>query len=801
MNSLQTYLSRIRRHLWLVLAITVVATVGAVVYTMRQPTTYTARSTLTTASQNRSPDQDAYLAEAFAQYFNKASYQERIRALAQVPNDVRVSALTGATSPILYIQAAGPDPGLASRLAAQVADRFREDVQANTNASRDEELAGIEKRIKDKQALLRQVRGDSDERALILSEILDLQRQANDMRDNTANQLVNLQRDAGVSAHQPSPILNGLLGFAGGLALGSAAALAFAALRNRIATPDDVRSLLGLPTLAVLDGARRDDDRSRAQRLESLAAVIGLSDLPRPATLAITTPRRSSLTSHIAEGIVYYQALQGTRTLLVRADLRGASAKAASDEATVASLLAGISDRPPRPMEIAIGTAEILVLPAGMPSTADPFALFAPEAFHALLRDLEGLADLIVIEAPPVNEAAEGQIICAAADQTVLVVETGRTRGSEGSRACESLTQVGASMLGAVLGRPVQQNAQAEPFSTLPVVGTGRRPLPTQPSDVTPPARQPSVEGGGAGDEDAPPPMMSPGARTEEIDFAPTVALVESEGAAAPTSASVPPDAMVSRPVRSPRSSTARDHVGNHDDKRADTEPMAALKGTGEGAPIVEEARDQPAEPAMADRALQPQPAEGASAGQYLLYSDTLLVTDQAGSEPPNPFITFEVVSDWGAAEPPAADEAPAGEGKGPAADGARQPVKVRGRRRARRPPAKVRRPAAGEAPAGEGEEPAAGEALAAQRDGPVSEEALAAKGDGTASEEASAVEGDDSAAEGDVSVSEEGSAAEGDAPAPVAPDLDTAPTLASATPLVAAMPRSMSPKTSQRSR
>jgi hypothetical protein len=115
MNSLQTYLNRIRRYAWLVLAITLIATLGAIVYTVRQPTTYTARSTLTTASQNRSPDQDAYLAEAFAQYFNKASYQERIRGLAQVPKDVGVSALTGATSPILYIQATGPDPKVASR--------------------------------------------------------------------------------------------------------------------------------------------------------------------------------------------------------------------------------------------------------------------------------------------------------------------------------------------------------------------------------------------------------------------------------------------------------------------------------------------------------------------------------------------------------------------------------------------------------------------------------------------------------------------------------------------------------------
>jgi Mrp family chromosome partitioning ATPase/capsular polysaccharide biosynthesis protein len=533
MNSLQTYINRIWRHWWLVLVITVVATVGALLYTVAQPTTYTARSTLTTASENRSPDQDAYLAEGYAQYFNKESYQQRIRTLVQVPEDIEVTALTGATSPILYIEATGPDPAVASRVVAQVAQRFAGDVQGGATASRDEEIARIDRRIKDMQALLNRAKGENDQRALILSEIFDLQRRANDLRDSTTNQLIDLQRDAGVSAQEPSLIFNGLLGFAGGLALGCAAALALTVLRNRITTPDDVRRLLGLPTLAVLDEPRRRrrDDKARAERLESLAAVVSLADLPRPATLTITAPRRTSLTTQVAEGIVYYEALQGTRTLLVRADLRGAGTDAANQETTVAGLLGGISARPLAPMEIAIGTAELLVVPAGMPLTSDPFALFAPARFDALLRNLSGLADLIVIEAPPVNEAAESQIICAVADQTVLVVEERKTRGSDGSRACELLTQVGASMLGAVLGRPARKNGHAEPFSIM---------------------RDLLAESGGANEEDASPQArVSPPPWTDETDSAPPVPLAESTVAATPESTSTASDVIDAPFIRS----------------------------------------------------------------------------------------------------------------------------------------------------------------------------------------------------------------------------------------------------------
>jgi succinoglycan biosynthesis transport protein ExoP len=642
MNSLQTYLDRIQRYRWLVLFTTVAATLGAFLYTVGQPTVYTARSTLTTASENRSPDQDAYLAEAFAQYFNKESYQERIRALAQVPKDFEVKALTGATSPILYIEAIGPDPAVASTVAARVAQRFPDDVQAIPNAARNEEITKIEERIKDKQALLNQLKSDSDQRVLILSEISDLQQQANDLRDNTTNQLVDLQRDAGVSAHQPSLVLNGLLGFAGGVALGCAAALALAVLRNRITTPDDVRRVLGQPTLAVLDVARQNDAQIWVKRLESLAAIVSLSDLPRPATLAITSPRRTSLTSHVAEGIVYYEALQGTRTLLVRADLRAANTDVTTHESTVAGLLAGISTGPPKPMEIAIGSAEMLVLPSGVPLTADPFALFAPAQFDTLLRQLSGLADLIVIEAPPVNEAAESQIICAAADQTVLVMEERVTRGSEATRACELLTPVGASMLGAVLGRPVRRKERDEPFSTLPLAEMVH-PLPTQSSDHPTVSGAESVDSGpeslvkiGGGEQDTVPEAegTSPQAEIDEIDSAPAAILAESAAEPAPASTSAAPDAIVAPPTHSEMddddsvtfaraqgnrkvnadhtwplypSSGAQDHWGGEDDEGSDTELTATQKDTGEQASVVEEMFHRPTAAGMADPALQPQ--------------------------------------------------------------------------------------------------------------------------------------------------------------------------------------------------
>jgi hypothetical protein len=272
----------------------------------------------------------------------------------------------------------------------------------------------------------------------------------------------------------------------------------------------------------------------------------------------------------------------------------------------------------------------------------DPFALFAPARVDALLRRLSGLADLIVIEAPPVIEAAESQVICAAVDRTVLVLEEGTTRGSDGSRACELLAQVGASLLGAVLGRPVKKWEHAEPFSTLPVADS---PTPASappanigasltPSEVR---SSPTAHEHGASQDDQrsyTEPMAALDDTAEQAVIAEKALdqLAESAVAAPPLPASAPPVAVGASLAQSEvgSSSSAQDQRGGRGDESADTEPMAALQEGSGPSPDVEENLDQPAEPAMGD-AGQPQPPLGASSAEYLLYSDTVQMRPAAG--------------------------------------------------------------------------------------------------------------------------------------------------------------------------
>ncbi len=488
MSPLRIQLDRIRRRAWLVITITVLAVLGAAAASVGQETTYIGRSTLTIISPDRAPEQDAPLAQGYAEYLNEPSYQRVIAAKAGVPPTVTFTARTAATSPILYVEATASSAETASSAAAAMATAFLEDVNTNLQDDRDSVIAELQRQVTEERALLATLPEDSPEASLSTQTILNLQDRISSVQFDTSNQLQELQLSAGVSTSAPKPVQNIGLGLVGGLILGCVLALAFAAVENRIATSDEVRDQLGLDTLAVVPGGRsRAAERVRAQRLKQLANRVSLSDLTRPATIAIISPRATDGVAGVAEAVAHYRALQGERTLLMHADLHRADPRGASG---VADFLAaphgtGLQDR------ILPGASPAMqVMPAG-DSREDPFALFAPERFADLVGHASTVADLVVIEAPPIVDAAEAQVICATADRTVLVVEEDATRAADAVEACQLLEQVEATLLGVVITSSRSHRAPASPPpSRASEAGAGREP------DAAPPTAPVAAKAG-----------------------------------------------------------------------------------------------------------------------------------------------------------------------------------------------------------------------------------------------------------------------------------------------------------------
>ena len=90
------------------------------------------------------------------------------------------------------------------------------------------------------------------------------------------------------------------------------------------------------------------------------------------------------------------------------------------------------------------------ILPAGS-TLADRYSLMTRERIVAVLDELRTDADTIIVVAPSIAETTETQLVCAAADVTILVVTRGSSRAGDVTSAAETLAKAHAVLLGAVL--------------------------------------------------------------------------------------------------------------------------------------------------------------------------------------------------------------------------------------------------------------------------------------------------------------------------------------------------------------
>jgi polysaccharide biosynthesis transport protein len=463
MSPLQIQFDRIRRRRWLVIAVTLVALIAALASSLRAHTSYTGKSTLQVVSQGRSPDQDATLARGLVDDINDPSSRATLLESAHLPGGVGIAARTAATSPIIYIEATASSAKEAQSAATVAADIFRE---KNNKKFRDATAARIKSFTAERTAKLNELRGVPKDSLLgqaLVQEIQALQGAIISQRTNTDNQLVQFQAQAGTTATVPATKRNLVLALLGGLILGSVAALGLASLDDRLSTPQEVRERLDLDTLAVIHATGGSAQKSglRAQRLKGLANVVNLSDLSRPATLAITTPRAFIGKSQVASGLASFRALQGERTLLLQTDLHQ-NTYDDDDRRGVVDFLATRRTLSLERMVVSSGRGGVMVIPAGR-SQEDPYALFARDRFGDLVEQATNIADLVVIDAPAIIDAAEAQVICAAADRTILVLEEGITKARDAQEACQLLEQVGATILGVVLSRAVDERSARSP--------------------------------------------------------------------------------------------------------------------------------------------------------------------------------------------------------------------------------------------------------------------------------------------------------------------------------------------------
>jgi Mrp family chromosome partitioning ATPase len=101
--------------------------------------------------------------------------------------------------------------------------------------------------------------------------------------------------------------------------------------------------------------------------------------------------------------------------------------------------------------------SNLLILATG-PIPPNPADLFGSVRMQSLVAALEGMADIVVFDSPPVA-ISDSLLLSSLAGGIVFVTRAGKLRSSEIAQSIEAISQSGAPVLGVVLNavRPKSQ--------------------------------------------------------------------------------------------------------------------------------------------------------------------------------------------------------------------------------------------------------------------------------------------------------------------------------------------------------
>jgi capsular exopolysaccharide synthesis family protein len=279
----------------------------------------------------------------------------------------------------------------------------------------------------------------------------------------------------------PRPFRNLVLGLVAGLVAGVAAAFARETLDTRVRTREDVQAATGsMPILGVIprfdtarapSGTRRfntsdlglseslvvrtDPQSPAAEAFRSLRTSIVFSGVRgAPQVMVVTSAMPGEGKSTSSSNLALTLAQQGSRTLLVDADLRRGTVHRIFDvpqEPGLTHVLLGMV-----PLEAAVHVVEVSenvtlsVLPAGA-FPPNPAEILGSERMTRLLEELRGKYDAVIFDAPPLNLVTDATVLAKMVDAAVLVTRNGFTDKRALQHAASQLLQVRAPVSGVVL--------------------------------------------------------------------------------------------------------------------------------------------------------------------------------------------------------------------------------------------------------------------------------------------------------------------------------------------------------------
>ncbi|MFB3855239.1 MAG: GumC family protein [Vicinamibacterales bacterium] len=256
-----------------------------------------------------------------------------------------------------------------------------------------------------------------------------------------------------------------MVGAFGGLLLAIGLVMGFEYMDNRLKTPHDMKTHLGLPFLGmvplssrksgpILTNSSAPGDLSEAMK-HVRTSLIFSSAQHGTRSILVTSAGPGEGKSMISSNLAITLAETGQRVLLVDADMRRPRVHEnfkVPQEPGLSNLLVGGAKPSDALRTSSDAPANLLILPAGH-IPPNPVELVGSQRFREYLRALSREIDWVVIDSPPILVVTDAAVMAQFVSGVVLVVAADQTSRHAAREAAEQLQSVNGKIIGTILNR------------------------------------------------------------------------------------------------------------------------------------------------------------------------------------------------------------------------------------------------------------------------------------------------------------------------------------------------------------
>jgi capsular exopolysaccharide synthesis family protein len=187
-----------------------------------------------------------------------------------------------------------------------------------------------------------------------------------------------------------------------------------------------------------------------AEAYQSLRTSLEFSSLEKPVRSILVAAVDGSMDkTAVVANLAVVMAQAGDRVILADGDLRQPRQHELFGVANTGGLAQWLESGGPAPLQ-KTQIDKLRVLPGG-PAVSNPVALLSTKRLGERLAELAGMADYVLIDAPPLLSVTDAALWASQVDGVVMLVNGGNTKKEQAQRAKGILERVQANLLGAVL--------------------------------------------------------------------------------------------------------------------------------------------------------------------------------------------------------------------------------------------------------------------------------------------------------------------------------------------------------------